>query len=257
MANYRLIKKLPFEASPEVGYISKPSSEKDGVHYWNHNWFEPQDYPEYWEKVVEKDYEILSFIHDGSNGVPEGYIVHMKNGFLDFYGQILPESHYLNSKCWKINSIKCMSDGEVFSVGDKVNRVFVFDDNFNYNTIKSIIIRSNSIWFYVSDYSGLCINSIKKYKEPILTTSDGVEIFEGDKMVYLVHKLSCTTHTNYAKYALGFDKDWIIFSYDRLREQYIDDNKRKYSKKDLIAFYDFTRRHYRWTMDQCVDQFKK
>ena len=50
---YKLIKKLPFENSPTIGYISTPKLE-DGSHYWNHNWFQPENYPEFWEEVVEK-----------------------------------------------------------------------------------------------------------------------------------------------------------------------------------------------------------
>lgn len=53
---YKLIKKLPFENSPGIGYISKPSLTADGkVHYWNGSWFYPEEHPEFWEKVAEKD----------------------------------------------------------------------------------------------------------------------------------------------------------------------------------------------------------
>ena len=58
---YKLIKLLPFENSPKIGYISSPNPlVEDKVHYWNGNWFNPENYPEFWEEVVvEKDYEIL------------------------------------------------------------------------------------------------------------------------------------------------------------------------------------------------------
>ena len=48
---YRLIKEFPFEGSPKVGYVSKPLNRttKDNVHYWNHNWYYPEKYPEYWQ----------------------------------------------------------------------------------------------------------------------------------------------------------------------------------------------------------------
>lgn len=54
MKKYKLIKKLPFEGSPDIGYISTETMVKDGAHYWNHNWFHPEDYPEFWEEVIEK-----------------------------------------------------------------------------------------------------------------------------------------------------------------------------------------------------------
>jgi hypothetical protein len=53
MKKYKLIKKLPFESSPEIGYISQEKPGEAGAHYWNHNWFHPEDYPEYWEEVVK------------------------------------------------------------------------------------------------------------------------------------------------------------------------------------------------------------
>ena len=55
---YKLIKLLPFENSPKIGYTSSPNPlVEDKVHYWNGNWFNPENYPEFWELVVEKDYE--------------------------------------------------------------------------------------------------------------------------------------------------------------------------------------------------------
>ena len=47
--NYKLIKELPFENSPKIGYISQANFiSNDGTHYWNHNWFQPEQYPEFW-----------------------------------------------------------------------------------------------------------------------------------------------------------------------------------------------------------------
>ena len=51
---YKLIKLLPFENSPKIGYISEPHcTQKDGAHYWNGLWFNPENYPEFWEKAEE------------------------------------------------------------------------------------------------------------------------------------------------------------------------------------------------------------
>ncbi|MDA3854964.1 MAG: hypothetical protein PF569_01800 [Candidatus Woesearchaeota archaeon] len=54
MNNYKLIKKLPFEDSPEIGYISTSKSNINNIHCWNFNWFDPQKYPEFWEEIVEQ-----------------------------------------------------------------------------------------------------------------------------------------------------------------------------------------------------------
>lgn len=47
MKTYKLIKIYP--GSPDVGFISKPK--EDQYHYWNHCWFVPSDYPEFWEEI--------------------------------------------------------------------------------------------------------------------------------------------------------------------------------------------------------------
>ncbi|MEX0595828.1 MAG: hypothetical protein WD512_04940 [Candidatus Paceibacterota bacterium] len=53
---YKLIKKLPFENTPEIGYISTPHcTQKDNSHYLRGLWFDPSKFPEFWEEVVEKN----------------------------------------------------------------------------------------------------------------------------------------------------------------------------------------------------------
>ena len=58
MKKYKLIKELPFKFSPKIGYISEVKFNNGfnpfGDHYWNHNWFDPADYPEYWEELPDK-----------------------------------------------------------------------------------------------------------------------------------------------------------------------------------------------------------
>ena len=51
---YKLIKKLPFENSPEIGYISECKYNSPIDHYWCGCWFDPSKYPEFWQLVVEK-----------------------------------------------------------------------------------------------------------------------------------------------------------------------------------------------------------
>lgn len=47
---YKLIKEYP--GSPKLGYISKSHVDApDNAHYWDHIWFNPEDYPEFWEEV--------------------------------------------------------------------------------------------------------------------------------------------------------------------------------------------------------------
>ena len=63
---YKLIKLLPFENSPRIGYTSEPHlSQKDEDHYWNGLWFNPENYPEFWQLVVEKVKQPIFQTEDG------------------------------------------------------------------------------------------------------------------------------------------------------------------------------------------------
>jgi hypothetical protein len=123
MSKYKLIKSYP--GSPELNteiikskiyyadYLNQGSYETfmvKGDNGFNLN--NPQDYPEFWEKVVEKDYEILSFISDkncidtkrengkflAKNLKGEGYYI---------------ESGYLKCNSHNIHSVQRLSDGEI------------------------------------------------------------------------------------------------------------------------------------------------
>lgn len=95
MKKFRLIREYP--GSPKL---------KDNV-ILNENgfdgnmttWCNPKDYPEFWELVVEKDYEILSYLYK-----PNGLIVPASN----FAIQIVENEKSI----YKINSVKRLSDGE-------------------------------------------------------------------------------------------------------------------------------------------------
>jgi len=98
MKKYKLIKTYP--GSPLLGKVLKPKIEKDNEDtnnfFWEGSWFNPNDFPEFWEEVFEKDYEILSQV--------------TKYNPLDDY----------KVTGTKIYSIKRLSDGEVFTLGDTI-----------------------------------------------------------------------------------------------------------------------------------------
>ena len=110
--------------------------------------FNPQDYPEFWEKVVEKectcgvfdccsnlknckilaskqpkivekDYEILSFTnYTGQISTKRKNGLFLNSICNNEYGVYAAEHHI--SK-WDIHSVKRLSDGEIFTVGDFVD----------------------------------------------------------------------------------------------------------------------------------------
>lgn len=127
---------------------------------------------EFWEEVIEKDYEILSF-YSGVEGNPFGYIfTKQSNGSYSKGTGDCSLEHGL--QYWKIYSVKRLFDGEIFSIGD------FYKSDLN-RKITGIIIRNTQCWLQFDlnypDY-GICLSVASKVK-CIFTTEDNVEVFTG------------------------------------------------------------------------------
>lgn len=156
---YRLIKTYP--NSPELGAEAKFEKNAEisydinsGIQYLSII----KNYPEYWEKVAEKDYEILCY----------------SRAFNRY-------SHSLTKRdeSWDIHMIKRLSDGVIFSIGDKI-------DGYSYTNrvILNIELANKKLLFrQCLGYSML--EDIKHSKQPLFTTEDGVDIYEGDKIWFV------------------------------------------------------------------------
>jgi hypothetical protein len=122
-AQYRLIKEYP--GSPKVGDIVKGYG-RDGWYskgegHSTYDWRQVVNYPEFWEEVVEKDYEIISFKQD--SGITDLW-TKFTGGWsrnINGYPTTVPYTleDILKNDLYTIHSVKRMSDGEVFTVGDK------------------------------------------------------------------------------------------------------------------------------------------
>jgi hypothetical protein len=125
------------------------------------------------EKVVEKGYELLSFNNNGT-------ILSVVNN-KPFYGELLKE--YLSK--YKIHSVKRLSDGQVFTVGDKVDYTdgFFKKSTSCYCPINSFSIKDDKIYInlhYAGESGNRTIEDWVKVKPVLLVTEDGVDIYEGD-----------------------------------------------------------------------------
>jgi len=175
--------------------------------------------PEFWEKIVEKNYEILKL-----KGKNSGNIVKYKFG------------HFL--KLFDIHSVKRISDGEVFTVGDRVR---VGNVNMGH-IIESMKIDEKRNSIYVSGRKdrqrsfGQLLENIEHdpLSEPVFTTEDGVDIYEGDTYYFIspiikdkITKVSSATNNSNGSYA-----DYYFSSREKA-QQWIEDNEPKYSKKDI------------------------
>ena len=122
-------------------------------------------YPEFWEEIVEREYEIVSY-----------------------------KSNEFNN--WSVNSIKRLSDGEIFTVGDKITGTksvvelskygnkYVTIESFKFEKYLRIYITS-----YYIEINGeqTTFGNMKKYivKQPLFKTEDGLDIFEGDDIYWI------------------------------------------------------------------------
>lgn len=149
---------------------------------------------EIWEEVLEKDYEIKSFIGTKNHLEFEGRIVYKIRDkyYLESvnYDRIsinnLSDEKILKTKRWEIHSIQRIIDGEIFSVGDYVKPYHFF----NRAKIKKFEPEQDSVRFIFEDNTGILLklfpkpNHIKK-ENFYFKTEDGVEI-EENTLVYRV-----------------------------------------------------------------------
>lgn len=191
------------------------------------------------EKYIPKEYEILSLkckikiLTD--TPVEVGQIVNAKiiDGiikweykprFWDGYPRSCGEdSLKLTLRSFDIYSIKRLSDGEVFTIGDKVK----FMNWSDYLSIDKFTISSNILYFHIKDTKYTCDYSnwgnFIKAKNPLFKTEDGVDIFEGDDIhcVGLIHYRyynAKATTTNFKTYHNLNNK---CFSTKEIAEEYI------------------------------------
>lgn len=184
-----------------------------------------------WELIVEKDYKILALARFCS----------IKPTITDVsdYGDEFIEAMLKCDKA-RIHSIKRKSDGEIFTIGDNImyetNKFtingFFIPNEFGTNTV-CVSLKNYS---YRSPY----LNQISKPKQPLFTTEDGVDIFEGDDY-YSIHTTQFNFPNGYGKPTIkgtAIKGYWITFSTKEAAEEYVLMNKPKYSLNDIMNAYD-------------------
>lgn len=213
---YRLIKEYP--GSPKLGTMGEVINKTvmytetdNDVPYYSTKYINFKKYPEYWEEIVEKDYQILSFYAKNISGKGDDFVdpnyiwyeTFKGNGKWSRKGHITaPYStqEITNHNGYGIHSVKRLSDGEVFTVGDKIKGY----DNDNGFIISHIWIGSSNdlvLANYPKNAKGFnrsCfIKGAIKVKTPLFTTEDGVDVYEGDKV-------------------FGIDRNWKVFEFNAL-----------------------------------------
>lgn len=238
MKKFKLIKEYP--GSPKLGHVICCDN-------FTHNGVDRHscsNYPEYWEEIIEKDYEILSFRCNNSLSIllelhEDGKYSYKGAKNYSNKGKVT-EEECLKDPYYKIHSVKRLSDGEIFTVGDEI---------YSYGTVKSIIKidipinNSNDIGFYttkpefngVSGYQYLFKDKVQKAKKPLFTTEDGIDVYPNNKVSTVLLK-SMVFYTidglvdNDTTPVEGFK----YFSTKKAAEEYIIMNKPCLSINDII-----------------------
>lgn len=137
---------------------------------------EVEAYPEFWEKVVEKDYEVLSIISNFK------YIFYKNknNLYLPKKGIYSPglkgfplEDVNVPANGLYIHSVKRLSDGSIWTIGEKTTD----------GVITKFEILDGVLIVFIYDVTWFKLDLLEKAKQPLFKTEDGVDIYEGDHWV--------------------------------------------------------------------------
>lgn len=253
---YKLVKEYP--GSPKLG--------AEACYIPNNNWygipgqqiFAPEvieNNPEFWEKVVEKDYEILSY-YGGKPGHSIYKLTNCKQGFTPYHKYLgiihdkFTTSYMDNSNDWFIHSVKRLSDGEIFTIGDEINtsvsNSYCKIYKLRLNNVNKLVIECTHS-FLAHEKNVDLLSDIKHDKKPLFTTFDGVDIFEGDKFYYptgdystvyketapIKSKIAEKSYNNLLKYCLIVSNH--KFSTKEAAEEYILMNKPCLSIQDILS----------------------
>ena len=195
-----------------------------------------KNYPEFWEEVVEKDYEILSFVANKRHINP-GFIIEIENNISIFGGHNIKGYIEDADNWWNIYSVKRLSDGEIFTINDRI-KVFCgysFIKKFNINNLNVLICTSKT---------GECFNieNLEHIKKPLFTTEDGVDIFENDEVWGITKNVWKPFYRNAKLNNKIVTETWFHgkFSTKEKAEEYILMNKPCLSINDFLSVSYFT-----------------
>lgn len=180
-------------------------------------------------KSPKKEWEIVEVFCEGSDPVPayqpEGWTKEWVEGQIKLGGL-------------QIHSVRRLSDSLTFSCQEKVKTPYAGD-----LVIHSFEIRGQEMIARFTNghpSNGYCnINGLSKLPQPILVTSDGVEIFPGDKFWVIINWEVDPFSPHEARESdRGWWKDARIYSTEVAANAYILNNKPLLSLNDVKEAFD-------------------
>lgn len=212
MIQYKLIQEYPGHSLGEIHTADK-GTKWYGTIFYNAN-------PKFWQKVEEVDYEILTVTpsEKNLNNTNKEAVITFKMCNKDL-------------QMCNIHSVKRLSDGEVFTIGDEYsnNHAGLYTEE----SIHNIKIVDGECRIYDGQDSGYYpIKYITKLpkKTPLFTTEDGVEIFDKKTSYYLVSNDFKVCFSSWFSQA---DLPFKTFSTKEKAEEYILMNKPCLSIKEI------------------------
>jgi hypothetical protein len=146
-------------------------------------------------------------------------------------------NHFYGSIKYNINSVKRLSDGEVFTVGDKINIKGSLNNCQNEPILEIYISKFNDgLFINTEHYIGASINIISKTKQPSFTTEDGVEIYEGNKLWFIDDDDWSMNERITKKGDTYKNRGMFPFSNKQLAEEYLLLNKPCLSYYDVKSY---------------------
>ena len=216
---YKLIKTYP--TSPKLGSEVDVSADADPY----------KDFPDNWQDItpVKLDYQILSLARFCSI---KPIITNVSDYGGGFVGALL--------KCdgARIHSVKRLSDGEIFTLGDKVN--YIHANNTIGLKILKIYKDKNDLKFVMENCSSdRTINVLKHVPDPIplFKTEDGFDIYEGDTVWHTNLNPSLRIYSSTVTHKKPFTPVAGLFSTKEKAEEYILMNKPCLSINNVLGIY--------------------
>jgi hypothetical protein len=141
-----------------------------------------------------------------------------------------------NLKGYSILSAKRLSDGEVFTVGDKVK--YVGDCRYSHFVIDNFFLKEGGQLLLRSKGDALCefIQEVKKFNPALFITNDGVLIYEGDEYPAVQKKTFDIIQK--CKGRLTYPDQWVTFSTIEAANEWKLFNKPTLSLNDLLNVWD-------------------
>lgn len=247
MKKYKLIKEYPGSLSINTvveliniysGYY-KVIKTKDSCYSNTLSRNTIENFPDNWQEVVEKEYEILSIIDTSTSWI---YKLIKDSNIFRYEREYNVLELTLNSinnqldDSYKIHSVKRLSDGEVFTIDQLIYSKFWGASG---NIIKLHLVGET---LYYDSKNGnkqfsSVISDLHIIKQKLFTTEDGVDVFEKDE-IYVVSKIHfiISNWTSQCLTSSNLNPNYLSFSTKEKAEEYIILNKPCLSYNDLSQY---------------------